>query len=227
MLFKKLALIAMLSTALLTRPSYAVTLDNSSTINGSSCCLSYPYSRTFGEVFTSPLTGILESFTLYINGADAGALYGAVGTWNGGSAFGVGYGSPTLLYQSAFVSSNIYGAYTFNANIILQQGQQYVAYLSIYGVPNGISHGHEPISTTNNTPYIDYFVWNNDGGTPNNNASWDYFRNFGSAQFTANIAAAPVIPIVPESSTWLMMLLGFAGLGLARYRQAKSGANAV
>jgi PEP-CTERM motif-containing protein len=28
---------------------------------------------------------------------------------------------------------------------------------------------------------------------------------------------------VPEPSTWAMMLLGFAGLGFAGYRKAKSG----
>ena len=28
---------------------------------------------------------------------------------------------------------------------------------------------------------------------------------------------------VPEPSTWAMMLLGFAGLGLAGYRRAKAG----
>jgi hypothetical protein len=30
-------------------------------------------------------------------------------------------------------------------------------------------------------------------------------------------------PTVPESSTWAMMLLGFAGLGFAGYRRASAG----
>jgi uncharacterized membrane protein len=29
--------------------------------------------------------------------------------------------------------------------------------------------------------------------------------------------------VVPESSTWAMMLFGFAGLGLAAYRRARAG----
>jgi PEP-CTERM motif len=29
--------------------------------------------------------------------------------------------------------------------------------------------------------------------------------------------------LVPEASTWVMMLLGFAGLGFAGYHRAKSG----
>jgi probable HAF family extracellular repeat protein len=32
-----------------------------------------------------------------------------------------------------------------------------------------------------------------------------------------------MFPVVPEPSTWVMMLAGFAGLGLAGYRRGKSG----
>ena len=32
---------------------------------------------------------------------------------------------------------------------------------------------------------------------------------------------------VPESSTWAMMLIGFAGLGFAGYRKAKTGPQAA
>jgi MYXO-CTERM domain-containing protein len=31
------------------------------------------------------------------------------------------------------------------------------------------------------------------------------------------------VGVVPEASTWAMMLLGFAGLGFARYRRAETG----
>jgi hypothetical protein len=36
-------------------------------------------------------------------------------------------------------------------------------------------------------------------------------------------SAGPTPAFVPESSTWAMMLLGFAGLALAGYRRAKAG----
>jgi hypothetical protein len=35
-------------------------------------------------------------------------------------------------------------------------------------------------------------------------------------------SAGPTPAPVPESSTWAMMLLGFAGLGFAGYRRAKA-----
>jgi uncharacterized membrane protein len=33
----------------------------------------------------------------------------------------------------------------------------------------------------------------------------------------------PIPPATPETSTWAMMLLGFAGLAFAGYRRAKAG----
>jgi hypothetical protein len=38
--------------------------------------------------------------------------------------------------------------------------------------------------------------------------------------FDANVT---VTPTIPESSTWAMMLLGFAGLAFAGYRKARNG----
>jgi hypothetical protein len=42
------------------------------------------------------------------------------------------------------------------------------------------------------------------------------------AQSSASIDVSST-PVVPETSTWAMMLLGFAGLGYAGYRRARSG----
>ena len=50
-----------------------------------------------------------------------------------------------------------------------------------------------------------------------------WFNNSGSA----SIAIAGLTPLtsgVPETSTWGMMLMGFAGLGLAGYRKARRSA---
>jgi hypothetical protein len=44
------------------------------------------------------------------------------------------------------------------------------------------------------------------------NGFWDFFVD--------NVGFDQATPGVPESSTWAMMLLGFAGLGLAGYRRA-------
>jgi hypothetical protein len=47
--------------------------------------------------------------------------------------------------------------------------------------------------------------------------------NFSSVNFDATQAA----PAVPEASTWAMMLLGFAGIGLLAYRRRRNGVAAA
>jgi hypothetical protein len=42
-----------------------------------------------------------------------------------------------------------------------------------------------------------------------------------------DLIAGSTVLGTPESSTWVMMLMGFAGLGLAGYRKAKSARTAV
>jgi PEP-CTERM motif len=42
-----------------------------------------------------------------------------------------------------------------------------------------------------------------------------------SGSFVWDPIAIPPQPAVPEPSTWAMMLIGFAGLGYAGYRQAR------
>ncbi len=64
------------------------------------------------------------------------------------------------------------------------------------------------------------------GGPP----SWtlfsgDYYGNgviYTAAAFTVN--GSPVSSAVPESSTWVMLIVGFAGLGFAGYRGSHNGA---
>ena len=77
----------------------AVILDNTPP-SGSISSFGTPDTLTYGEVFTAPITGTLTSFTLWLNGG-VGALEGAVGTWNGTSTFGTGFGSPATLFTSA------------------------------------------------------------------------------------------------------------------------------
>jgi hypothetical protein len=177
-----------------------------------------PDTQTYGEVFTAPISGTLTSFTLSLDGG-VGSLYGGVGTWNGGSNFGFGFGSPTNLYQSADVASTGAQSFTFSPDIHVAAGNQYVAYLSVYGdsAANGTTEMPFNFYADNVVPGINYFVWNNTngGGAPQGNPSWNYFADYGTAQFSATVSG------VPEPSTWAMLLLGFAGLGFAGYRRAK------
>jgi hypothetical protein len=49
-----------------------------------------------------------------------------------------------------------------------------------------------------------------------------FSTNFGPLTGTISAPTTPVL-VVPEPSTWVMMLFGFADLGFAGYRRAKSG----
>jgi len=172
-------------------------------------------SPTYGQVFTAPLTGRMTSFTLRLNDS-VNSLQGAIGTWNGGPVFGFGFGSPTTLYVSAPQVSSGAEAFIFTPNIPVVAGQQYVAFLTVFGNPDSFGSTDMPMSP-NSVAGIDYFVWNNTG-SPYGNASWDYFFNAqdvgcgeedaegcGDAHFSATF-------VTPEPSTLVFLGIGLIGL---------------
>ena len=66
--------------------------------------------------------------------------------------------------------------------------------------------------------------WSRLSGVPSD-ALWrpsDLYRFEGSS-FSTEFTAAETAGATPEPSTWMMMLIGFAGLFLARYRYARTG----
>jgi hypothetical protein len=52
-------------------------------------------------------------------------------------------------------------------------------------------------------------------------------RDYNDLSFVFRIGEGAVITAVPEPSTWMMMLLGFAGLAFAAYRRQKNRANSA
>jgi hypothetical protein len=192
-----------------------VTLSNGAAAR-SIASFGYPDSQTYGEVFTAPVTGTLTSFTLWLD-SGVGSLYGGVGTWNGGSTFGSGYGSPVNLFQSAAIGSTGAQAFIFDPDIPVTAGDQYVAYLSVFGVSGVDQQVSMPFfpRATSATPGIDYFVFQNSShgqGGPQGNPSWDYWPVLGNAQFSAAFTA---FASAPEPGGWALMLAGIGGLGAA------------
>ena len=213
---RKLLMTSLLAaSALLALPASAATTI-SSTPNGSNIGTfgAGGGSTTYGQTFTAPITGTLTNFTLWLNGG-VGALFGGVGSWNGGSSYADGHGSPTSLYQSATVSSTAAGAYSFSPNVHVVAGQNYVAYLSVFGVAGANSSTTMPLATPG--AGVNYFVWNN-VDDPRGDASWNYFSNFGSAQFSASFTAGGV----PEPATWAMLIIGFGMVGGALRTRRKA-----
>jgi hypothetical protein len=180
--------------------------------------------QTYGQVFTAPEGGKLTSFTMYLDGAIGGQLYGGVGEWNGTEDFDYGFGVSSTLFESAPVAANHAGGYTFKPNVGIVAGHLYVAYLSVFGLDHaGQGVTSAPLSVDDDGlpgDYFNYFVFNNDNGQGHgpHDSSWNYFLHTGdNLRLDATFNGA-----VPEPATWAMMILGFglAGATLRRRRAA-------
>jgi len=65
--------------------------------------------------------------------------------------------------------------------------------------------------------------WNLWGNSPGN---YSLFESAPGRGYPIQESGNLTVSAVPEPSTWAMLLLGFAGLGFAGYRRAKSGISA-
>jgi PEP-CTERM motif len=204
--------------AAFSQTAQAATVISNGAADGAIFPFGFPNTVTYGQVFTAPIDGKLKSFSLSLNGG-VGALFGAVGTWNGTPTFDFGYGSPVTLFTSAITPSSAAQTFTFSPNVAVNAGDRYVAYLSTFGVTGANAATTMP-TTTNAVPGIDYFVFNN-SLNPAGNPSWNYFVDIadfgrGNAQFSATFEE---IPPIPEPETWVMMIAGFGLAGSALRRQ--------
>ena len=195
-------------------PADALTLDNSPGNGSEVDPFGVPDTLTYGEVFTAPMTGVLTSFTLWLNGG-VGSLEGSVGTWNGGSTFDVGHGSPSTLYTSAPQASTGAQSFTFTPNVSVTAGDQYVAFLSVFDDPNATAITSMPLSS-NSVPGIDYFVFNNTT-SPYGNTSWNYFVDIGNVQFMA--VFNDTLVAVPEPGSLVLLGIALMGFGLMCHRR--------
>jgi hypothetical protein len=209
----KSLLLTLVSAGMLQLPVHAdVTLSNTPPSGAAISPFGVPDTLTYGEVFTAPITGELTSFTLWLNGP-VGSLEGGVGTWNGGSGFAFSDGSPTTLYESSPQASTGAQSFTFTPDISVVAGDQYVAFLSVYGDPVAAADAETttmPLSS-NNVSGIDYFVFNNTSD-PYGNSSWNYFQPVGNAEFSATFSNSN--SATPEPSSVLLLFTVMLGVGI-------------
>jgi len=212
---QRLFKIALAATAMIAAaPALASTTIANMDSGGNVSSFGRPDTQTYGQVFRAPVTGVLSSFTFWLNGTIQG-VSGGVGVWNDPDlTFGTGHGVSSNLFLGAPATAS--GATTIMPGVNVTAGQIYVAYLTVFG--NAGPGGTTSFDLGNATSDIGYFVFQN-GENPVNDPSWNYFGNFGTARFSATFNAAQAA--VPEPSTWALMILGFGLMGYGLRRRQK------
>lgn len=192
---------------------------------------------TYGQVFVSPVSARLASFTFWLTG-NVGQVRGVVGTWNvGNPALGAngGYnyagcsplpadapttvcGSPTTLYDSGLIDVAAAGAVTFLPNLQIVDQTKYVLYISVFGnnAAAGSTQlllGTTPVGSAADDAFR-YFVFDDSDNDPRGNTAWNYDTDHGDALIS--------VSVVPEPAAWAFMIAGF-GLAGAVARRRRSG----
>jgi hypothetical protein len=194
----------------------AVTLDS-----GAPDTAAFPFgnsdTQTYGQTFNAPISGILTSFELSLNGTVGGNLYGGIGVWDT-----LTHGVSSILYQSANIASaSGTFTYSFTPNVAVSAGQIYVAFLSVFGT-NATTTTTMPLSTAQLDPNLLAFVYHNTfiGPTPGPNASnWEGEFGGADASFKATISPSSV----PLPAALPLLLTGFGGLvAMGRRRKSKA-----
>ena len=182
-----------------------------------------------GEVFTAPVTGTLSSFTLTFNGVPD-SFQAGIGAWNGPATWTPGFGVTSVDYETAAQNGVATGDFTFHPDIAVEAGQQYVAFVSTFGLTDNPDGTNGLLLSQTPTSGIDYIVYNY--GSPSTNP-WDYNFNYQGLDFaiTAHFTTPQICnsdhpcdvnggpPGVPEPSAWALMILGFGATGAALRRR--------
>lgn len=180
-----------------------------------------------GEVFTAPVSGTLSSLTLTFNGVPQTFEVG-IGEWNGPSAWAPGYGVTAIDYESGPQTAIPSGDFTFNPDVAVTAGLQYVAFVTTFGLTNPADGANGLVYSQTPTNGLDYIVYS--FGDPNS-TPWAYNYNYqADLQVTANFTTPNPCNVdhpqacvgaggVPEPAAWALMILGFGGIGVTMRRR--------
>ena len=220
--FKMRALAALALLAVSATPAIAgTTIDTTGTSTGNFNPFGQPSTAAYGQTFTVGSDNVLNSFSLYLIGQPSSTVNftAYIYAWNGTRATG------SALYTSAgqiFSGSGSPTEYAFNTgSLALTSGSQYVAFLYANSgagaqMPWAGDLGDETYTGGD-------FVFDNAGSFADLTSSdWDGVVDFSFAPTDAWFKAAfNQVGAVPEPGTWVLMLLGFAGVGVALRRDRK------
>lgn len=164
--------------------------------------------QTFGQTFT--VTGLdtyLDDLGLVLSRVDNGPLnvQFKLYSWNGSNISGAS------LFQSSVLSVNnsISQLYTFDTNVNLVSGNQYMALFDTSGIGNTTAPASGFTSISNASYAGGSFFWERTSG----NGVWN--SSGGDTLFAANLTTASV----PEPSTLAIFALGFMGLVARRFKK--------
>jgi hypothetical protein len=182
-----------------------------------------------GEVFTAPVSGVLDSFSFTVEG-EIDQIKVGIAEWNGPATFAGGFGVSAIDYESG-VLNNVTGDVTFNPDVAVTAGLQYLFFITTDGLTNPPDSANGVDTSQTPTPGIDYFVYTQG---PVDSPSWIYID---PNQYTVDLAITahfstpnpcnvdhPLAcidsrPGVPEPSAWALMILGFGGAGAVLRRR--------
>lgn len=181
-----------------------------------------------GEVFTPPVTGTLDSFTITFVGPVQQFVVG-IGEWSGGPpTYTEGFGPTAIDYQSPVETVPGPQDFTFDPDVAVNAGSQYVFYISTDGLTNPADSANGLLLSQTPTAGFNYIVFNSSNQA---NSPWDYNVNYGAdLAITAHISTPNPCNVdhpqacgpaggVPEPGVWALMILGFGAAGAALRRQ--------
>jgi uncharacterized membrane protein len=150
-----------------------------------------------------------SSFTVAMGINNRGQIVGYFGSASGGGGFVDTGGS--------FTTFGVPGGHEVSASGINDGGQIVGEFVDADGIPRIFidTDGRFTILDVPGDTFVGFHEGINDAG--------QIVGTFQDSTGEHGFLATPVPGVVPEPSTWAMMLLGLAGLGFAGYRRGRKG----
>lgn len=205
------AVIAVLLGSMLTASAGTVTIDTTSSFTGNSVYYwgTSDSTPTYGQVFTAPIgVSTLDSFEFFVKSMNANINFTAyVAPWVSNAV-----GTPifTSTPQTVSASSNFTPELINTGGISLTAGNQYVAY---FYENSGAGIGYWAA-----VPHAAYtggeFVYGDSNYSPALNTSLGSSSTIGNSEMVLSFTT-----VVPEPSSWVLMMAGFGSLLLLHRRR--------
>ncbi len=218
----------LITVGLCALPASAGTINTFPTWDGSStiCCIGYPNTATYGEVFQSP-GGTVTSLSFWMQQSVGFEFQAFIAGWDNNNYLIPGGLASAQLSPVQTVTNGGFVEYTVGGfNFATNPGDYYVVGVTIDNVYN--NDAPYPAGTMGGTLFANgnstyYFAWNNDSGNGqllgqnwNNEGCADNSGACGQAAFLITIGSQPT---TPEPSSFLLFGTGILGIAATLRRK--------